>query len=84
MKEDRNRIKETKVSGASVKTRDSLPRVPWKKVHNNRKPHPAVPMNQVMGRKVANQVEDEKKTKRRKTVMLSGNVWRIWHMGLTC
>ena len=65
------------------KNRDQ--RVAWKKDRNDLRKQPAAMMNKVLGRKAANQAEDEKKKmKKKKTAMLSGNVWRTGCTSLTC
>ena len=77
-----------KVSKATVKKnrdRDYLQRATWKNDRNDLKKHLAATMNKVISRKAVNQAEDETMTTQRKqTVMLSGNVWRIWRTSLTC
>ena len=80
VKKDRDHTKEA----TWKKDRDYLQRATWKKDRDDLKNHLAATMNKVMGRKAANQAEDEKKETKKKTVMLSGNVWRIWRTSLTC
>ena len=80
VKKNRDHIKEAPWK----KDRDYLQRATWKKDRDDLKKHLAATMNKVMGRKAANQAEDEKNQTEPKTGRLSGNVWRIWRTSLTC
>ena len=80
-----NKDPRMKAHKATLKTdRDYLQRAMWKKDCIDLKKHLAATMNKVMVRKAANQPEDEKTETKRRTVRLSGNVWRTGRTSLTC